>query len=603
MEDKRNIALAIILTGVILFGWPLLAEKFWPTPEPVKTTATAATPSSTAPTISSAQAELGIEAGTTSVDGTAPIAKKSAIRSRDTVLAETPRITVETPKISGSINLVGARIDDIMLTDYREDLDKNSPNIHLFSPSGTKDAYFGRFGWTGTGIALPNDKTLWTASNTALSPQSPVTLSWNNETGQAFEIALVIDENYMITATQKVTNNSENAVAVKSFALLSRSSIPSDQGFWNIHVGPMGVFDDAANYDYDYDDVQEAGTAGISLPNKGAWLGFTDKYWLSAIIPAFGTMTESKFRYGQGGIYQTQMVGKEASVIGAGESKSQLSRMFVGAKETTLLDAYRDDLKIDKFDRAIDWGWFYWFEKPIFYTLTYLYNLLGNFGFAIIGLTFVIRGLMFPIAQKQFASMAQMRAVQPKMKKLQERFKDDKQKQQQEIMKLYKEEKVNPLAGCLPILLQIPVFFALYKVLMLSIEMRHKPFVGWIHDLSAPDPMTPINLFGLIPFDPPSFLAVGILPIIVAITMHLQFKLNPAQMDPIQQQIFSFMPWMIMFVMAPFAAGLQLYWAVNNILTIAQQKWLYSKHPQLKEQIAKDAEDKAKEREEKAKGA
>jgi len=249
------------------------------------------------------------------------------------------------------------------------------------------------------------------------------------------------------------------------------------------------------------------------------------------------------------------------------------------------------------FDKAIDWGWFYWFEKPLFYLLDWLFKLVGNFGVAIILMTFVVRGIMFPIAQKQFKSMAQMRAVQPKMKKIQEKHKEDKQKQQQEIMKMYKEEKVNPLSGCLPIFLQIPIFFALYKVLMLSIEMRHQPFTLWIHDLSAPDPMTPINLFGLIPFDPPSFLAVGILPILMGITMHFQFKLNPQQMEPMQQQIFAFMPWILVFIMAPFAAGLQLYWTVSNVLTIAQQKWLYSRHPQLKEQMAKDAEEKAKAKE------
>jgi YidC/Oxa1 family membrane protein insertase len=289
--------------------------------------------------------------------------------------------------------------------------------------------------------------------------------------------------------------------------------------------------------------------------------------------------------------------------VAPGKVLKTTTRLFAGAKETALLDTYKEQYDITLLDRAVDWGWFYWFEKPLFYLLNWLFKMVGNFGVAIIIMTFIVRGLMFPIAQKQFASMAQMRAVQPKMKKIQEKYKDDKQKQQQEIMKLYKDEKVNPLAGCLPIFLQIPIFFALYKVLMLSIEMRHEPFALWIKDLSAPDPLTPVNLFGLIPFDPPSFLAVGILPILMGITMHYQFKLNPQQMDPMQQQIFGLMPWILVFIMAPFAAGLQLYWTVSNVLTIAQQKWLYSRHPQLKEQMAKDAEEKAKKAAEEKAGA
>ncbi|MEL6874755.1 MAG: membrane protein insertase YidC, partial [Pseudomonadota bacterium] len=530
----------------------------------------------------------------------------STIRPLAAVLKENPRVLIDTPRLKGSINLEGARFDDLTLTDYRVALDQESDPVRLFSPSGTENAYFSRFGWAGKGIELPGDTTVWSTDQSKLTPDTPVTLSWNNETGQSFAITFSIDENYLVTAEQSVTNRGETDIAVNPFGLLSRvrnpNTIPSvEQDSWTIHIGPMGVFEETANFDTDYEDVEEAGASGVSADVTSGWIGFTDKYWLGALIPVTDTKIDGKFRAGSGDVYQAQISRQNAQVVAPDKVLTTTTRLFAGAKETALLDTYKEQYDITLLDRAIDWGWFYWFEKPLFYLLNWLFEMVGNFGVAIILMTFVVRGIMFPIAQKQFASMAQMRAVQPKMKKIQEKHKEDKQKQQQEIMKLYKDEKVNPLAGCLPIFLQIPIFFALYKVLMLSIEMRHQPFMLWIKDLSAPDPLTPVNLFGLIPFDPPSFLAVGILPILMGITMHFQFKLNPQQMDPIQQQIFSFMPWILVFIMAPFAAGLQLYWTVSNILTIIQQKWLYSRHPQLKEMMAKEAEEKAR-KEAEAKG-
>ncbi|MEP3225364.1 MAG: membrane protein insertase YidC [Parasphingorhabdus sp.] len=602
MDDKRNIIMAVLLTGIILFGWPVLMETFFPDMvnknEAVEQSSEAgANPASTA---------NGSAPAVSTTTGSAAIGADAAagiIRKLPVVLAESPRVKIETPRLMGSINLQGARIDDLTLTDHTTALDKDSPPVRLFSPSGTENAYFSRFGWAGDNIAVPDDTTLWRADKPRLTPQTPITLSWSNTTGQTYAITLSVDENYLITAEQTVTNRGENAIALNPFGIISRvrdldNVPPGEADSWTIHIGPMGVFDGIANFDTDYEDVDEAGANGIAANASDGWVGFTDKYWLGALIPVSKAKVEAKFRAGKGDVYQAQIARENAQVIGPDKMLKTTTRLFAGAKETALLDTYKDQYNITLLDRAVDWGWFYWFEKPLFYLLDWLFKFSGNFGVAIILMTFVVRGIMFPIAQKQFASMAQMRAVQPKMKKIQEKFKDDKQKQQQEIMKLYKDEKVNPLAGCLPIFLQIPIFFALYKVLMLSIEMRHQPFALWIKDLSAPDPMTPVNLFGLIPFDPPSFLAVGILPILMGITMHYQFKLNPQQMDPMQQQIFGLMPWILVFIMAPFAAGLQLYWTVSNILTIAQQKWLYSRHPQLKEQMAKDAEEKAKKAEE-----
>jgi len=610
VDDKRNMVLAVVLTAVILFGWPVMIETFFPqyAADTPAAESTAANPNGT-----TTSGSLPIEAagntatGTTgAVQGgaanTALPAQNGAPVSVADALKQGARVMIETPRVKGSINLVGARIDDLILTDHRMALDKKSPPVRLLAPSGTEKAYFGRFGWSGKGIKLPGDSSLWRANGAKLTPATPVTLTWDNEAGQIFTLTFSIDENYLISVKQSAVNNGANAIAVNPYALLSRvhdedTADAADQDSFIIHNGPIGVFDGVADFDTDYETVDEAGTKGVKFDASGGWLGFTDKYWMAALIPAADSKVDAKFRAGDNNLYQAQLSAMQSSVIAPGQTLTITPRLFAGAKETALLDDYKEQQNITLFDRAIDWGWFYWFEKPIFYLLKWLFGAVGNFGVAIILMTFIVRLVLFPLAQKQFASMAQMRAVQPKMKEIQARHKDDKQKQQQEIMALYKEEKVNPLAGCLPILLQIPIFFALYKVLMLSIEMRHQPFALWIKDLSAPDPLTPVNLFGLIPFDPPSFLAVGILPILMGITMHLQFKLNPQQMDPIQQQVFAFMPWILVFIMAPFAAGLQLYWVVSNILTIAQQKWLYSKHPQLKAQMAKDAAEKAAEKE------
>ena len=605
MDDKRNIIMAVLLTGIILFGWPLMMERFFPD----MANKNEVVEQANAP----ANDQLAGDKSVPSTNGTdiATGIVSEKIRPLAAVLRENPRILIDTPRVKGSINLKGGRIDDLTLSDHTVDMSKNSAPVRLFSPSGTQDAYFSRVGWAGDGVAVPDDNTIWSADRSKLTPETPVTLTWSNETGQTYAIKLSIDDDYLITSEQNVINRSETPIALRPYGLINRKRDlenipPSEASTWTIHSGPVGVYEGAANYDVDYKNLagEEPGffaslfgtsaVAGTNSYNKDvSWLGFTGKYWLSALIPDNISDVDAKFRSGGGDIFQAEIAKKSAQIIGPGQQLKTTTRLFAGAKENDVLVKYQENLGVINLDRAIDWGWFYWFEKPLFYLLNWLFNLVGNFGVAIILMTFIVRGIMFPIAQKQFASMAQMRAVQPKMKAIQAKHKDDKQQQQQEIMKLYKEEKVNPLAGCLPIFLQIPIFFALYKVLMLSIEMRHQPFILWIKDLSAPDPLTPVNLFGLLPFDPPTFLAVGILPILMGITMHLQFKLNPAPMDPMQKQIFSIMPWILVFIMAPFAAGLQLYWTVSNTLTILQQKWLYSRHPQMKEMMAKEAEEKA----------
>ncbi|MES2174525.1 MAG: membrane protein insertase YidC [Pseudomonadota bacterium] len=560
MDDKKNIILAVLLTAAILFGWPYVSHYFFPAANPPATR------------IEGGKTTPVAAPGTDTADGPA------TIRDRAIVLKESPRVAIRTPKLTGSINLRGARIDDIVLPTYRETIDKDSPAVRLYSPSGTQDAYFAGFGWQGEGLKTPNKDTVWTAQGSALTPTSPVTLTWNNGAGQLFEIRLSVDQNYMISAAQKVSNNGAGAVGVKPYSYISRTGIPKDPDTWTIHVGPMGVFNGAANYDVNYKDLDK-GPSTQSFQSKGGWIGFTDKYWLSALVPGTDADFAGQFRKGTGTQYQAD-AALGSTMLAPGKAATQTIRLYVGAKEVKTLQAYeRDGVKL--FDRAIDWGWFYWFEQPIFALLHWLFETLGNFGVAIICLTFVVRAIMFPVAQRQFASMAAMRAVQPKMKALQEKYKDDKPKLQQEMMALYKTEKVNPLAGCLPIFIQIPIFFALYKVLMLTIEMRHQPFVLWIKDLSAPDPLHIFNLFGLLPFTPPSFLAIGVLALLLGISMYFQFKLNPAQMDPMQQQIFSIMPWMMMFIMAPFAAGLLVYWITNNCLSMAQQWWLYRRHPVL----------------------
>lgn len=563
MNDHKNMILAVVLSAIVLIGWGLVTQTFFPTANPPVT-----------------KVEKGRNVPLPQPQSDPAADSPQAMRSREAVLAGTPRVRIETPRLAGSINLRGARIDDLVLTTQTETIARNSPPVRLFSPAGAPGAYFGGFGWTGQGLRAPDSSSVWRADGARLTPETPVTLSWDNGQGQTFQIRLSIDDGYMFTAEQRLMNRGAGPVAAQPFALVSRVGPSADPDSWTVHVGPVGVFSGAAHYDSNWSDVTEAGVQ--RFPSQGGWLGFTDKYWLAAVIPDQGRTVEAAFRHNSStNAFQADYAGA-AVVVAPGQGLRTTSHLFAGAKEEALLSTYSASLGT-RLDKAIDWGWFEWFMKPIFGLLHWLFTHLGNFGVAIICLTLIVRLLLFPIAQKQFASMAAMRVVQPKMKALQERYKDDRAKLQEEMMKLYKEEKVNPLAGCLPIFLQIPIFYALYKVLLISVEMRHQPFVGWIRDLSAADPLTPVNLFGFLPFTPPHFLIIGVLPILVGVTMWLQMRLNPAPMDPVQKQVFAIMPWVLIFVMAPFAAGLQLYWVTNNLLSIGQQKLLYLRHPQLKE--------------------
>ncbi|MXP15535.1 membrane protein insertase YidC [Altererythrobacter confluentis] len=586
MDNQRNLLLAVVLCGLLLLGWDAGTRYFYPEPAPAARVEGAAIPND--------QVGTGADGGaapTRTREGglTDPVAIAEEKKDLVTSLASPSRVRIDAPEIAGSINLVGARIDDITLKTHRQAVDKDSGPVRLFSPQGTPAQQFAQFGWVGEGVAVPDATTLWQADGTVLTQAKPVTLSWDNGQGQLFRIKLSIDAQYMITADQSVSNTGAGPVVVRPFATVNRTSATASADTWNVQSGPIGAFGDSVDFGTDYDDLAETGK--VTPEGRTGWIGFTDIYWLSALIPQDGSNPAADFRSLGNNIFRADVIYQPVTVP-AGKVFSRSTRLFAGAKESDVLDGYQD-AGITKFGFAIDWGWFRWFEKPIFWLLSSLFGLVGNFGLAIILLTVIIRGAMFPIAQKQFKSMASMKAIQPKMKALQERYKDDKQKQQQEIMALYKTEGVNPLAGCLPLLLQIPVFFALYKVLILSIEMRHQPFILWIKDLSAPDPAMILNLFGLLPFTPPAFLGIGVLAVLLGITMWMTFKLNPTAMDPMQQQIFNIMPWILMFVMAPFAAGLLVYWVTSNILTLAQQSYLYSKHPQLRAQANKDKEDAA----------
>jgi YidC/Oxa1 family membrane protein insertase len=558
VNDNRNMILAIVLSAIVLLSWGFLSERFLPTAEP-----------------QTQQVDKGKVEPLPQPQASPATNAPQAIRAREVVLGETPRVRIDTPSLQGSINLKGARFDDLVLVKQRETIAKDSPPVRLLSPAGAKDSYFTQFGWAGQGVALPDANSVWAASAPVLTPGKPVTLSWSNPTGQRFEQIVSVDEDYLFTVRQRIVNGGAGAIALRTYGLSSRSEQSKDPSSWTNHVGPISYLNGRAEYDVDWDTLDED-KAGVTLDSRGGWLGFTDKYWLTALAPANNAPVEASFRKSETGAYQADYAAAPFTVA-PGQAVTSEARLFAGAKDYDILRRY-EAAGITELNRAIDWGWFRFFMIPIFKLLLWLFAQLGNFGVAIICLTLIVRVLMYPIADRQFRSMAGMRKVQPKMKALQERYKDDKPRLQQEMLKLYQEEKINPAAGCLPILLQIPVFYALYKVLMVSVEMRHQPFALWIKDLSAPDPATVLNLFGALNFTPPGFLAIGVLPILLGVTMWIQFKLNPQQMDPVQQQIFSFMPWILMFVMAPFAAGLQLYWVVSNLLTIAQQSWLYKRY-------------------------
>ena len=490
-----------------------------------------------------------------------------------------PRVQLNSNETSGSISLKGARIDDITLTQYRETLDADSSLINLLLKSNEKNPYFIEHGWSSPdGLKVPNGKTLWKSSKNLLSPDTSITLSWNNGEGIIFYQDISVDDTFMFTINQRVKNNTNNAVTLYPYGLIRRTGEPETTKFFVLHEGPLGVFDGTLS-EKSYEDLAESGQKGINIKpaESGGWTGLTDKYWMTALLPDQNEKYSFTYRYlnSSGGQYQTDFLGKAVKIQPKSEGNF-LSRTFAGAKRLALFDDYEERFNVKHFDLAIDFGWFYFLTKPFFYALSWANDYLGNFGLAILAITVLVKIVFFPLANKSYKSMAKMRNLSPEIQKLRERVGDDRQKLNQEMMNLYKKEKVNPAAGCLPILVQIPVFFALYKVLFVSIEMRQTPFFGWIKDLSVQDPTSILNLFGLLPYSTsifPDFLNLGIWPLLMGVTMFLQQRLNPTPPDPIQAKIFAWMPVAFTFLLATFPAGLVIYWTWNNLLSICQQ-WL-----------------------------
>lgn len=492
------------------------------------------------------------------------------------------RIQIETANVAGSFSTMGARIDDIILTAYAETQEEGSDNIHLMLPFTSENPYFAEFGWVGAAgqqVNLPNENTIWSTDSQLLTPNNAVNLRWENGQGLTFTRTIAVNDDYLITITDKVVSNASQNVQLSPYGLIRRTGTPQTSGLFILHEGPLGVFDETLNEE-DYGDVVDAGARGLLYtPEKaGGWIGITDKYWLAALIPDQKQQASFTLRALQGDVvrYQSDFLGQPV-VLQPGAEISSTAHLFAGAKRVDLLDRYTEELGVPNFDLAIDFGWFYFLTKPFFYGLSWLFQYLGNFGLAIIAFTIGVRLVLFPLANKSYKSMGKMRELAPRVQKMREEYGEDKQRLQREMMALYKAEKVNPAAGCLPILLQIPVFFSLYKVLYVSIEMRHAPFYGWIKDLSDIDPTSVFNLFGLLPYSVdmlPQFLSIGIWPILMGISMAVQMRMNPPPPDPVQAKIFQWMPVFFTFLLAGFPAGLVIYWTWNNTLSVAQQWWI-----------------------------
>ena len=505
-------------------------------------------------------------------------------KPKEEVLIKSERILIENSSLSGSINLTGAILDDLNLLEYKDSLEEDSKNIELLLPDETSNPYYIEFGWkefNGNTIQVPDLNTKWKSNSSKLTPTNPVTLQWTNNSNITFLINFSIDENYMFSIKQEVINNSSSNIEVYPYRLIKRINTPQTINFFILHEGLISLINDEL-LEKNYDDLEDDCTNALQVKDSycdnkssGGWLGFTDKYWMSTLIPEPNEPININYRHGNNGRdnYRAGYVG-QIFKIGAGKSIAYDGKLFAGAKNLDILNQYSNKLSIPRFTDAIDWGWFSFLTKPISYAINWFFGYAGNFGLAIIAFTILMRLILFPLAQASFKSMAKMKKLQPEMQRLKETYPNDRQKMQQELMALYKREGANPVAGCLPILVQIPIFFSLYKVLFVTIEMYHAPFYGWIHDLSAPDPLGLMTLFGLIDWKVPALLSlidIGILPIFMGFTMWLQQKLNPAPADPTQAKIFALLPFVFTFVLAGFAAGLVLYWSVNNILSIAQQ--------------------------------
>ena len=573
--DNKNFILAIVLSMLIIFGW----QYFYAAPLQKKLATETAQTQTGAPATAQGQQQAAPAAGG-AVPGTTAAA---APANRDEVIAATPRVKIETPYVAGSINLQGAQIDDLHLLRYRETVDPKSPTITFLSPNGTPGALFAEQGLvaaTGTLAKLPDSKTLWTAPEGAvLSEGQPVTLTWDNGEGLRFTRKIEIADEYVFTVTQTVENTTQAPVAVIPYARLQRQDTPLVAGYWVFFEGMLGWLDGSL-HEIHYKDVADQ-TEPQKVDTSGGWLGFTDKYWAAAVIPAQDKAVTASFLHTKADgrdLYQTDYLAREALVVAPGASATTTDHVFAGAKVVRTINAIETKYQIQGFNYVIDWGWFYFLTKPFFYLLDWLKGLVGNFGIAILLATVLVKLAVLPLANKSYASMSKMKKLQPEMEKLKQEYPDDRMKQQQGMMELYKREKVSPLSGCLPVVVQIPIFFALYKVILTSIELRHAPFFGWIQDLSAPDPTSLFNLFGLIPWTPPHMLMIGVWPIIMGITMWLQMRLNPTPPDPVQASLFNWMPVIFTFMLGSFPVGLVIYWAWSNTLSILQQSVIMKRH-------------------------
>ena len=556
--DSKNVLIAVILSTMVLIFWSTFFEP---------------------PVIEQQNNENQISKNG---DASSPSIDKKEIKSqitRSKALKNTTRIKIENDNIKGSISLKGAIIDDIIFKNYKESLDSEDKVIFL-NPKNSPNQYFIETGWASGNnakVKLPVDSTLWSVKgNSTLTPSTPVTLEWDNNEGLVFIKKIDVDNKFLFKIEQSIKNNSNKSFQFYPYAQITRSGKPEGRQIYILHEGFLGVFGEELK-EKDYGDIEKE---KFTINSTKGWLGITDKYWLTAIVPEKGSEFKAEF-LAKDNEYKANYIIKNVSILNPGESIKNKINTFVAAKEVAVIDKYAENLGIEKFDLAIDWGWFYFNTKPLFFIIDYFFKLTGNFGFAIVIITALIRLIFFPLANYSFKSMAKMKILQPEMVRLKELHKDDKVKLQQEMMALYKREKVNPISGCLPVLIQIPFFFAIYKMLYVTLEMRHQPFFGWIKDLSERDPTSIFNLFGLIPWDPPTFLMIGAWPILMGISMFIQQKLNPTPPDPIQAKIFMFFPIFLTIILAPFPSGLVVYWTVNNVLTITQQ-WIIMRGTKVK---------------------
>jgi YidC/Oxa1 family membrane protein insertase len=584
MNDQRNTILAIVLSAIVLIGW----EYFYALPvkqrqEELQRQAqiTQVQPASQATPGQAGGAAPAVPSAAPRAPEQSSAAPAVKEKSREAAIASTERVLIDTPRIKGSISLKGGRIDDVSLAQYHETVDPSSPAIVLLSPSESPHPFYGEFGWigpSGGAVKVPGPDTLWQRQGSGtLAVGRPIALTYDSGEGLVFRRTISVDDKYLFTIRDEVTNNSGAPVTLYPYALISRHGKPQTVNYYILHEGMIGVLGDQGLQEVKYDKIEKE--KNLTFNATDAWLGITDKYWAATLVPDTNAQVQARFSFGEvGGVktYQTDY-RLDPQTIAPGATGEAHARLFAGAKEVQVVDNYEKQLRLNRFELLIDWGWFYFITKPLFLLMDMIFRWTGNFGVAILTVTVMLKALFFPLANKSYASMAKMKAVQPQMQALRERYPDDKVKQQQELMELYKREKINPIAGCLPIVIQIPVFFALYKVLFVTIEMRHAPFFGWIKDLSAPDPTNVFNLFGLLPFDPThlpqvgGFLVLGAWPLIMGVTMWVQMKLNPAPPDPAQKIMFDWMPVIFTFMLASFASGLVIYWAWNNTLSVIQQ--------------------------------